>query len=88
MNLPLLAAEIVRRVQGSKDSAVNLETVVANLIRSEQSRSPSNLTSCVDPKEVARAHIQAALDDIRDGFYPEAIQELYYSANQLRVYGK
>lgn len=39
MNLQILSAEIVRRVKGSPDSAVNLETVVANLIRAEQSRS-------------------------------------------------
>lgn len=38
MNIPLLAADIVRRVKGSTDSVLNLETVVANLIRSEQER--------------------------------------------------
>lgn len=38
MNTILLASEIVRRVHRSQDSAVNLEIVVANLIRAEQER--------------------------------------------------
>ncbi len=34
MNIPLLAAEIVSRVRNSmRDSAINQETVVANMIR-------------------------------------------------------
>lgn len=38
MNFHLLAADIIRRVQHSRDSAINLETVVANLIRDEHHR--------------------------------------------------
>lgn len=38
MNLQLLSADIVHRVQGSPDSAHNLATVVASLIREEMDR--------------------------------------------------
>lgn len=38
MNFHLLAADIVRRVQGSPDSAHNLAETVAGLIRAEHHR--------------------------------------------------
>ena len=37
-------------------------------------------------RDVARAHIQGALDDIRDGYVPEAIAGLYHAANDLKAY--
>ena len=38
----------------------------------------------VDPRDIARAHIKAALDDIGDGYIEEAISELYVAANKLK----
>ena len=38
MNFQILSAEIVRRVQHSPDTALNLEETVANLIRAEHHR--------------------------------------------------
>jgi len=38
MNFHLLASDIVRRVQHSPDTALNLEETVANLIRAEHHR--------------------------------------------------
>lgn len=43
MNLQILSAHIVARVHHSPDSAHNLATVVANLIREELSTEPINL---------------------------------------------
>jgi hypothetical protein len=38
----------------------------------------------VDPKDLALAHVQVAIDDIRTGLIPNAVAELEYAAQQLR----
>lgn len=49
MNLQLLSAQIVNAVHRSEDSVINLETVVANLIRDELERDRKmRLASAID----------------------------------------
>ncbi len=62
MNLTILSAEIVRRVHGSPDCAINLEVMVAGLIREEIKRS-TDASNAVNrefkerfSKEIERQH--------------------------------
>lgn len=58
MNTILLATEIVSRVQHSPDSAINLATMVANLIEQEQQREACEEHSrrMADMKQVLLGH--------------------------------
>lgn len=52
-----------------------------------RSNTPKLYMQCpVDMREVARAHIQGALDDIRDGYVPEAITGLNLATNDLKAH--
>lgn len=75
MNLPILSAEIVRRVQGSKDSAINLEQVVSNLIREEMENDSKNFKHLYEQQTKANEWqaevIQLAEEYVLSGAYRE-----------------
>lgn len=54
--------------------------------RAPSAGSASAFVCPVDLRDIARAHMQAALDDIKDGYIPEAVTELYIAANNLKAY--